>query len=514
MDCTFCKNSAPQLAEHRLCNLCLVHLECCEINEILSEGGPPSFLDEGDDDEEMDEQQSPVQNNVNKVECDICLDQVQKDELQQHREMCSPRLVFRCALCSYDFLSKEGLWNHLDLHEISDESKELYYSEVRITRELYKCILCNDQRGYADKKYWEHVHEDHDGYFLRCTDCGERFRSKKNKEDHAFRNCKPKGTIEATSNTHAGREVISLNLPLQINVLANFSKIYEQKQGSATNGNKGTLQMSTNVDTITCKRGNGDSANDVTIDFKQAESKKEVSFDSKFRYSDKEILSEKELRHDTHDHERLSSKRKHVDDKSFPCGLCGNISEDFLSLALHMKQCHSEELNYQKLMDALKTREPTNSDDKESQLPVNQQEKLPVDSCQICSEPMADRELLPLHVKESHQLITCTDCGKTFIDVGSQKTHKASAAFFDDSNSKKQSGIKCLCSGTQRNDDESPNHRCPCCTEKFQDKKQLQRHMSEHVDEIINKKLKTASPQKDGDECPNTTTDTSETNQA
>ncbi|XP_065088624.1 zinc finger protein 616-like [Ochlerotatus camptorhynchus] len=124
------------------------------------------------------------------VECDICLEDYQEGDLELHREVCVVRLMFRCSLCNGDYVSKEGLWNHLDLHEIADESKELHYQEIKAKHKLHQCVLCNDQRAYSESPYWKHVHDVHDGFFLRCSDCGENFQSESLKNDHDFRHCK------------------------------------------------------------------------------------------------------------------------------------------------------------------------------------------------------------------------------------------------------------------------------------------------------------------------------------
>lgn len=55
---------------------------------------------------------------VRTIECDSCLGRIQEDELLQHQETCTTLLAFRCAVCLQDYMSKEGLWKHLDLHEV------------------------------------------------------------------------------------------------------------------------------------------------------------------------------------------------------------------------------------------------------------------------------------------------------------------------------------------------------------------------------------------------------------
>ncbi|XP_065086954.1 zinc finger protein 729-like isoform X2 [Ochlerotatus camptorhynchus] len=119
-----------------------------------------------------------------------CLEGHQGGELELHREICVVRLMFRCDICYDDYVSKEGIWNHLDLHEIADESKELHYQEIKAKDKLYQCALCNDQRAYLESLYWKHVQDVHDGFFLRCPECGESFRSEKLKHDHAISHCK------------------------------------------------------------------------------------------------------------------------------------------------------------------------------------------------------------------------------------------------------------------------------------------------------------------------------------
>ncbi|XP_065088619.1 zinc finger protein 761-like isoform X3 [Ochlerotatus camptorhynchus] len=130
------------------------------------------------------------------VECGICLEEYQEGNLELHREICVLRLMFRCSLCHGDYVSKEGLWNHLDLHEIADESKELHYQEIKAKHKLHQCVLCNDQRAYSESPYWNHVHDVHDGFFLRCSDCGENFRSETLQNDHAFSHCKGRDQTE------------------------------------------------------------------------------------------------------------------------------------------------------------------------------------------------------------------------------------------------------------------------------------------------------------------------------
>lgn len=124
------------------------------------------------------------------------------------------------------------------------------------------------------------LQEDHDGYFLRCIECGESFRSKKQQINHTLRNCK--------AGAEKGQEVISLNLPLQINVLANFSKLYEQAQANTTN-----------VDIISYIREKGDSLKEVEIkpDYRTQIEVKTHSSDKEKNSTGKESHKPKDMDH-------------------------------------------------------------------------------------------------------------------------------------------------------------------------------------------------------------------------
>ncbi|XP_062564835.1 zinc finger protein 493-like isoform X1 [Armigeres subalbatus] len=164
MICTLCNKSSSKLITHHLCLCCSDRLECGRGESIF-------FV--------------PVEHDVRKVECDVCQEPVLKDDLERHQERCSPgRTIFRCTVCDADYLDKASLWKHLESHEILDEAKEKCCQEMNVSYDLHKCVLCNDQRGYQESVYWNHVHEDHDGFFLQCPNCCDNFRSRKLMMDH------------------------------------------------------------------------------------------------------------------------------------------------------------------------------------------------------------------------------------------------------------------------------------------------------------------------------------------
>lgn len=107
MSCTFCKKNDFQLATHSMCDCCLVHLECCEATpENRLATSTKRVIPEDDDEVEM-------------RECDICLEEYHQNDLEEHRGTCMARFVLRCAVCNEDYVSKEGLWNHLVDHDVN-----------------------------------------------------------------------------------------------------------------------------------------------------------------------------------------------------------------------------------------------------------------------------------------------------------------------------------------------------------------------------------------------------------
>ncbi|XP_065088630.1 zinc finger protein 91-like isoform X1 [Ochlerotatus camptorhynchus] len=169
---------------------------------------------------------SPLDIQAKMVECGICSEDYKEGDLELHREMCVVRLMFRCSLCDGDYVSKEGLWNHLDLHEIADESKELHHQEIKAKHKLHQCVLCNDQRAYSESPYWKHIHDIHDGFFLRCSDCGENFRSESLQNDHALSQCM------ARKQTEDGQ------VPIEVENMtsdAGHSKLKQKKKSSNEN---------------------------------------------------------------------------------------------------------------------------------------------------------------------------------------------------------------------------------------------------------------------------------------
>ncbi|KXJ74154.1 hypothetical protein RP20_CCG014213 [Aedes albopictus] len=108
MHCSFCKQGAPELTPHHLCNSCVDHMKCCNLNTKSNQS------EETIASMEIILKAEPVQ----EVQCDACLGRFPEDDLPQHRTECMVRLVLRCGICNADYLGKGGLWNHLDTHEV------------------------------------------------------------------------------------------------------------------------------------------------------------------------------------------------------------------------------------------------------------------------------------------------------------------------------------------------------------------------------------------------------------
>lgn len=98
---------------------------------------------------------------VRLIECDICLGRYREGQLELHQESCIVRLVFRCSICNEDYVSREGLLNHLYLHEIVGDSKDMHFQELQAKFKLHQCSLCNDHRGYSESSFGIHVRDFH-----------------------------------------------------------------------------------------------------------------------------------------------------------------------------------------------------------------------------------------------------------------------------------------------------------------------------------------------------------------
>ncbi|XP_021711341.1 uncharacterized protein LOC5566712 isoform X2 [Aedes aegypti] len=102
----------------------------------------------------------------------------------------SEKWIFRCTFCNQDYVNREGMWNHLDSHDIADVGKSLHCKEIIVCYDLHECLICNDKRGYSEDIFSVHIQEAHNGFYFRCSSCNEQFRSEEQKSEHVSNRCK------------------------------------------------------------------------------------------------------------------------------------------------------------------------------------------------------------------------------------------------------------------------------------------------------------------------------------
>ncbi|EAT42948.1 AAEL005566-PA [Aedes aegypti] len=102
----------------------------------------------------------------------------------------SEKWIFRCTFCNQDYVNREGMWNHLDSHDIADVGKSLHCKEIIVCYDLHECLICNDKQGYSEDMFSVHIQEAHNGFYLRCSSCNELFRSEEQKSEHVSNHCK------------------------------------------------------------------------------------------------------------------------------------------------------------------------------------------------------------------------------------------------------------------------------------------------------------------------------------
>ncbi|XP_029731914.1 zinc finger protein 91 [Aedes albopictus] len=114
----------------------------------------------------------------------VDLEEESDDQRDVSQEDGQKQPVFRCTVCDWYYLSKEGLWNHLERHMNSGETGEEYCEELVVPYEMYDCELCGDHRLYQEDSYRQHISEAHDESLeedvageCACPTCGDVFGS-------------------------------------------------------------------------------------------------------------------------------------------------------------------------------------------------------------------------------------------------------------------------------------------------------------------------------------------------
>lgn len=75
------------------------------------------------------------------------------------------------------------------------------------------------------------LQEDHDGFYIKCAECGDNFRSKKLQTDHALNQCKSRWTTDVPD-LLVKQEFISLDLPMHVD---RFDDCSGSNEGSPKN---------------------------------------------------------------------------------------------------------------------------------------------------------------------------------------------------------------------------------------------------------------------------------------
>ncbi|XP_062705375.1 zinc finger protein 91-like [Aedes albopictus] len=407
---------------------------------------------------------------VQEVQCEACLGRFPEDDLPQHRTECMVRLVLRCGICNADYLGKGGLWNHLDTHEVANESKDSYSTEERISHRLHTCSLCDDQRAFDESSYWEHIHEDHDGFYLKCSECGESFRSKKLRAYHTSNHCRPKKTPDVPD-LLVKQEIISLDLPMQVDRFDSPSdrSPADSDEQEETSQNDDHMQVDEEplaeipaketVDTK-CPHCAKDLLHEAALKLHVKDSHKPTKCDkcdrvfegrSRMSYHKAKIHREPKFfcPHCPKTFHLLSTYQPHLDAhfraESYPCDICEKQCKDLRYLGQHYRRHHYPNEHFQKIYAALKARDQGDRKAmdvfKEASVRVkeevesesgtemdHQSEKWTGDCCPICEERFDERERILEHVEAVHKVVICILCGMTLDNADQLNDHKISCA--------------------------------------------------------------------------------------
>ncbi|XP_065088618.1 zinc finger protein 729-like isoform X2 [Ochlerotatus camptorhynchus] len=377
------------------------------------------------------------------IECEICLEEYQEGDLELHREMCVLRLMFRCSLCHGDYVSKEGLWNHLDLHEIADESKELHYQEIKAKHKLHQCVLCNDQRAYSESLYWKHVHDVHDGFFVRCSDCGENFRSEKLKSDHVFSHCK------ARDQTVASDFIAPEEKPVPM-IVGNTTSDADHLKLSLGEQSSNANEDLKNVGPCTkCSHCGIEESSAFTLARHILIHHEAVACDlcGITLPSLSQALQHKSTKHKTvtfkcsHCLMQFTGRmhfKNHVskcEKKTVPCEICGKMYENVISSQHRRNGCRVYKMS----------KEQKQNNSETSPLGKSQTK------CYYCNEEFPSPGQFYRHLQICHELTKCEICGITILGISANRYHK-------------------IQSHTE------PKYECPTCGTKFHRKTKYDAH--------------------------------------
>ncbi|EAT42944.1 AAEL005592-PA [Aedes aegypti] len=412
MKCSLCKKNSSKLVTYRLC-------KCC--SERVESGCRESIIFVA-----ANEEQSAVR----KVECDVCQEPVLKDELEQHRETCCPsRKVFRCTVCDAEYQHKDDLWGHLDEHEIQDEAKDICCGETNVMYELHKCDLCNDHRVYRESHYWNHVHEDHDGYFLKCSNCDETFRSRKLKTEHDENHC-------WANEKDGGNSDCGKSSPLQDLQTDNDEDHYEVKDVLIEYPECEDIPMSQDEDQL---------ATAIEKPKREKAVKKNCP-DCGLRIQKRTALGPHHCIVDENalkQHQSSSYVRKQ-------CPNCGREFRKLSTFAKHKCEANAKAKvdNSSDMTESLGRKENSHTDQPSAETPTPSKPQ-----CPHCKRFYINRESMLVHIRSLHRKARCTICGLVLANYGLVKAHRLAVHI--------------------------EKAECPHCKQRFS-KKNFQNHLNSH----------------------------------
>lgn len=461
MSCTYCEKSASKLATRSLCECCLKHIERCD---VAAEKFLPVVWEE---------------DAFRKIECDICLEQYQENKKKQHRKVCKPRVIFRCSLCDEDYLTQESLGTHLIDHQVPYEKRELYCQETRLTYKQFRCVLCNDQRSFRETYYWQHIHEDHDGYYLKCLKCGESFRSKKRKADHDQNPCNSQDQIIPPQSDELELIEVVENVNINEHLLQEEQNVPSEKDFEANQADEPiSLDSDSDVEIILDCNQVDDSAR-KNISQKAAVPGKTLQPQATSKctectkvFATPRLLSVHmqychepskcdtcglsfQTRNQVKYHERKAHARK-----KYQCQKCMLKCRSKASLGRHMLGFHH-----------MKEEQSDDSDNGEKQAAheVNVSLNAKTD-CPVCKEKFNDHNLVAEHVEKIHNRALCTICRVIFANADQLEVHTCSICPYCNK------GCYNLGSLTLHIEVRHKKATCEFCKMSFHGKRNLSRH--------------------------------------
>ncbi|KXJ81458.1 hypothetical protein RP20_CCG019685 [Aedes albopictus] len=324
---------------------------------------------------------------------------------------------------------------------IDDETKEEHCRETKVLYDFHKCELCNDQRVYRESLYWSHIHEDHDGFFLKCWYCSENFRSRKLKTDHSENHCKAKEAEDDFLDCERSSPLHEMNIE---HVEVHFQAKEDQSIESE--------------DSIS----HDDNHLDVTDEqSKPASSARKKCPDCGIKVGKRTHRCKLE-NSDTVQHEE---NRPSVYARK-QCPDCGREFRKLATFASHTCEAKTKVDNSSEVTASPGNKE--NNKDQEAQAKPQ---------CPHCKRFYVNRESLMVHIRTLHKKSRCTICGLVLANYGLVKSHKLAVHFEKAECPHCKQKISKKNIQNHLNSHKEASHLCPECGVMFKSGQNLQVHL-------------------------------------